>query len=180
MRIRAGDEWKTAFKTGKGLYEWLVMPFGLSNAPSTFMRLMNDVLRPFVGKFLVVYLDDILVYSCSLAENQEHIWAVCAMLQEEQLYANLTKSSFLKKSVAYLQFVVSAVGITVDFAKTTTIRDWPTPQSIFDIRIFNGLAQFYHRFVRNFSSVASPLTDLFCRPNLNGFQPPNTPSYSSR
>ena len=161
VRIRAGDEWKTAFKPGDGLYEWLVMPFGLSNAPSTFMRLMNDVLRPFASKFLVVYFEDILVYSRSLAEHQDHLRAVCAKLQEEQLYANVTKCSFLKKSVAYLGFVISAAGIAVDPAKTTAIRDWPTPQSIFDIRSFHGLAQFYRRFVRNFSSLASPLTGLF-------------------
>ena len=161
VRIRAGDEWKTSLKTSTGLNEWLVMPFGLSNAPSTFMRLMNDVLRPFAGKFLVVYFDDILVYSRSLAEHQEHLRAVCAKLQEEQLYANLTKCSFLKTSVAYLGFVVSAASIAVDPAKTTAIRDKPTLKSLFDIRSFHGLAQFYRRFVRDFSSIASPLTDLF-------------------
>ena len=161
VRIRAGDEWKTAFKTSTGLYEWLVMPFGLSNAPSTFMRLINDVLRPFAGKFLVVYFDDILVYSRSLTEHQEHLRAVCAKLQDEQLYANLTKCSFLKTSVAYLGFIVSAEGIAVDPAKTAAIRDWPTLQSLFDIQSFHGLAQFYRRFVRDFSSIASPLTDIF-------------------
>ena len=161
VRIRAGDEWKTAFKTFKGLYEWLVMPFGLSNAPSTFMRLMNDVLQPFAGKFLVVYFDDILVYSRSIAEHQEHLRAVCTKLQEEELYANTSKCSFLNKPISFLGFIVSAAGIAVDPVKTTAIRDWPTPRSIYDIRSFHSLAQFYQRFVRNFSSIASPLTDVF-------------------
>ena len=166
VRVRARDEWKMAFKMGTGLYEWLVMPFGLSNAPSTFMRLMNEVLRPFAGKFMVVYFDDILIYSRSLAEHQEHLRAVCAKLQEEQLYANLTKCSFLKTSVAYLGFVVSAASIVVDPAKTTAIRDWLTPKSLFDIRSFHGLAQFYRRFIQDFSSIASPLTDLFWQPQF--------------
>ena len=161
VRIRAGDEWKTAFKTSEGLYEWLVMPFGLSNAPSTFTRLMNEVLRPFAGKCLVVYFDDILIYSHSLEEHKEHLRAVCAKLQEERLFANLAKCSFLTNSVAFLGFVVSATGIAVDPAKTSAIREWPTPQSLFAARSFHGLAQFYRRFVRDFSSMAAPITDIF-------------------
>ena len=164
VRIRAGDEWKTAFKTSEGLYEWLVMPFGLSNAPSTFMRLMNDVLRPFIGKFLVVYFDDILIYSPSITEHQEHLRTVCAKLQEEQLYANTSKCSFLNTSVSFLGFIISAAGIAVDPVKTIAIRDWPTPRSAFDMRSFHGLAQFYRGFVRNFISIAAPLTDIFRQP----------------
>ena len=167
VRIRAGHEWKTTFKTREGLYEWLVMPFGLSNAPSTFMRLMNEVLRPFSGKFVVVYFDDILIYSRTTAEHKKHLQTVCTKLQEEKLFANVTKCAFLHSSIAFLGFIISAVGIAVDPGKTAAIRDWPTPTSSFEVRSFHGLAQFYRRFVRNFSSLAAPLTDLL---KLNRFE----------
>ncbi|KAH9792628.1 Endonuclease [Citrus sinensis] len=160
IRIREGDEWKTAFKTKYGLYEWLVMPFGLSNAPSTFMRLMNHVLRVFIGKFVVVYFDDILIYSKGLDEHIEHLQSVLTVLRKEKLYAHLKKCSFCTNQIVFLGYVVSAKGIEVDEEKVKAIKEWPTPKSVSEVRSFHGLASFYRRFVKDFSTLAAPLTEI--------------------
>jgi hypothetical protein len=158
--MKEGDEWKTAFKTKFGLYEWLVMPFGLTNAPSTFMRLMNYVLRDFIGRFVVVYFDDILIYSKSLQEHEGHLREVLSTLRFEHLFANLKKCDFCTHQVNFLGFVVSSQGLQVDQEKVKAIQEWPTPTNIGHIRSFHGLASFYRRFVKDFSSIASPLTEL--------------------
>ena len=160
IRMQIGDEWKTAFKTKYGLYEWLVMPFGLTNAPSTFMRLMNHVLRAFIGKFVVVYFDDILVYSKSLDEHIMHVRSVLSVLRAQNLYAKLAKCTFCVPKVVFLGYVVSEHGIKVDSEKVKAIKSWPTPKNVGDVRSFHGLASFYRRFIRDFSTIAAPLTEV--------------------
>jgi hypothetical protein len=151
---------KTACKTKYGLYEWLVMPFGLTNAPSTFMRLMNHALRAFLGRFVVVYFDDILVYSKSLDEHIEHLHCVLAVFRKEKLYANLKTCYFCLDKVVFLGYLVSGKGLAVDEEKVKAIKELPTPKSIIEVRSFHGLASFYWRFVKDFSTLAAPITEV--------------------
>jgi hypothetical protein len=160
IRMKEGDEWKTVFKTKYGLYEWLVMPFGLTNALSTFMRLMNHVLRAFIGRFVVVYFDDILIYSKNLEEHVMYLKSVLEILRKEKLVANLKKYTFCTDKLVFLGFVVSKRGIEVDEEKVKAIQEWPMPTTISQVRSFHGLASFYRRFVRDFSSLAAPLTEV--------------------
>nr|GEW55560.1 hypothetical protein [Tanacetum cinerariifolium] len=160
IRIYEGDEWKTAFKTKEGLYEWLVMPFGLSNAPSTFMRLMNQVLKPFLGRFVVVYFDDILVFSKTQTDHQSHLQQLFEVLDHEKLYGNFEKCDFFTAQITFLGYLVSAQGIQVDERKVQAIRDWPVPQTIQQVRSFHGLASFYRHFVKNFSTLVAPMTEI--------------------
>lgn len=160
IRMKLGDEWKTAFKTKFGLYEWLVMPFGLTNAPSTFMRLMNEVLRAFIGRFVVVYFDDILIYSRTLEDHLSHLRAVFDALRDARLFGNIEKCTFCTDRVSFLGYVVTPQGIEVDQAKVDAIHSWPVPTTVTQVRSFLGLAGFYRRFVKDFSTIAAPLHEL--------------------
>jgi hypothetical protein len=160
IRMKLGDEWKTVFKTKFGLYEWFVMPFGLTNAPSTFMRLMNEVLRAFISRFVVVYFDDIWIYSKSLDEYMDHLRAIFNALRDARLFANLEKCIFCTDQVSFLGYVVTPHRIEVDETKIEAIKSWPTPQSITQVSSFLGLAGFYGRFVKDFSTIAAPLHEL--------------------
>jgi hypothetical protein len=159
IRMREGDEWKTVFKTNEGLYEWLVMPFGLTNASSTFMRLMNEVLREFIGKFVIVYLDDILIYRKSEAEHLKHLAIVMRKLQQEKLLINMKNSSFMKTELIYLGFVISANELRMDPDKVEVIKNWPSLRNVFEVRSFHGLASFYWKFIRNFSGISAAMMD---------------------
>jgi hypothetical protein len=158
--IEPSDVWKTAFKSKEGLFEWLVVPFGLTNAPATFMRLMDDILRPFTNSFVVVYLDDILIFSQTWEEHLHHIRQVLQTLRQHKLCANLEKCTFGMTQVQYLGYIIDERGVHVDPAKIQVIRDWPAPTTLTELRSFLGLANFYRRFVLGFSHITWPLSQV--------------------
>ena len=160
LRVKEVDELKTAFRTRYGHYEFLVMPFGLTNAPAAFMDLMNRVFRSYVDQFVVVYIDDILVYSKDAQEHEQHLKIVLQTLREKKLYAKLRKCDFWLKEVSFLSHIVSSEGIRVDPTKIEVIVNWKPPRNVTEMRSFLGLACYYRIFVRGFSVIASPLTKL--------------------
>nr|XP_055073125.1 uncharacterized protein LOC129453092 [Misgurnus anguillicaudatus] len=169
VRIREGDEWKTAFNTPTGHFEYCVLPFGLTNALSVFQALVNDVLRDMIDTFVFVYLDDILIFSPSMQEHTQHVRRVLRRLLENQLYVKAEKCEFHQKSVSFLGFVIAAGEIRPDPAKVKAVTQWPVPVSRKELLRFLGFTNFYWRFIRNYSQVAQPLTALpQLRPGLLG------------
>jgi transposase InsO family protein len=160
VRIKDEDIPKTAFQTRYGHYEFLVMPFGLCNAPATFQYLMNSIFKPILDRFVIVYLDDILIFSKTRQEHLADLEAVLKILQEHHLYANLSKCEFARQEVQYLGHIVNAHGILPDPAKIKAIRDWPIPAYTCELLSFLGLANFYRRFVKSYSHRSAALTDL--------------------
>ncbi|SNX87990.1 related to pol protein [Melanopsichium pennsylvanicum] len=160
VRIADGDEWKTAFGTQLGLYEYLVMPFGLANAPSHFQSLINSIYRDIIGVFVVVYLDDFLIFSNNEEEHIDHVREVLERLRANQLFAKLSKCTFHTDQVEFLGYIIKPGGIEMDPEKVRTIQEWPMPASIHDIQRFLGFANFYRRFIAHFARIARPLTSL--------------------
>ncbi|XP_075056507.1 uncharacterized protein LOC142142519 [Mixophyes fleayi] len=160
IRIKEGDEWKTAFNTHSGHYEYLVMPFGLSNAPAVFQDLINEVLRDFLGGFVVVYLDDILIYSKSLLAHQTHVKQVLQKLRENHLYAKLEKCEFEVQKVSFLGYVISSEGFSMDSTKVQAIVDWVQPNNLKAVQRFLGFSNYYRRFIHNFADIVAPIVAL--------------------
>eukprot|EP00253_Pinus_taeda_P010660 PITA_10660 len=157
VRIEESDIWKTAFKTKQGLFEWLMMPFGLCNALATFMRVMDDVLRPFLDDFVIFYLDDILIFSKSREDHVMHVRKVLDVLNKNQLFLKMSKCEFGKTSLVYLGHIVGGGTLRIDPAKIEAIVNFPTTKSITEVRSFLGAAQYWRKFVSNFSSIVVPM-----------------------
>ncbi|GJU74182.1 putative reverse transcriptase domain-containing protein [Tanacetum coccineum] len=160
LRVREQDIPKTAFRTRYGHYEFQVMPFGLTNAPAVFMDLMNRVCKPYLDKFVIVFIDDILIYSRDEKEHEEHLKAILELLKKEKLYAKFSKCEFWISKVQFLGHVIDSRGIHVDPAKIESIKDWASPKTPTEIRQFLGLAGYYRRFIEGFSKIAKSMTKL--------------------
>ncbi|GJR03324.1 reverse transcriptase domain-containing protein [Tanacetum coccineum] len=160
LRVHEDDIPKTAFRTRYGHFEFTVMPFGLTNAPAVFMDLMNRVCRPYLDKFVIVFIDDILVYSKTREEHEVHLGLVLELLKKEKLYAKFSKCEFWLREVQFLGHVINGDGIHVDPSKIEAVKNWKAPRTPSEVRSFLGLAGYYRRFIENFSKIAKPLTVL--------------------
>jgi hypothetical protein len=160
LKIRVEDIPKTTFTSRYGLYEFTVMSFGLTNAPAYFMYLMNKVFMEYLDKFVVVFIDDILVFSRSEEEHEEHLRLVLQKLCEHQLYAKFSKCAFWLKEVSFLGYIITDGGIAVDPSKVRDVLNWSPPKNVLEIRSFLGLAGYYRRFIEGFSKIVKPLTTL--------------------
>ena len=160
LRVREADIFKIAFRTWYGHFKFTVMPFGLTNAPTAFMDLMNRVFQPYLDQFVVVFVDDILIYSQSEVEHEDHFRIVLQLLRDLKLYAKFSKCEFWLTEVGFWGHVVSALGMSVDPRKVEAVMSWERPKSVFEIRSFLGLAWYYRRFIEDFSRLAATMTRL--------------------
>ncbi len=163
VRMHDADIHKTAFRTHQGHFEFLAMPFGLTNAPATFQALMNSVLAPFLRRFVLVFFDDILIYSATWAEHLQHVQAVLRAIRDNKLVLKRSKCRFGERQVQYLGHTVSAEGVAMDEHKIQAIGAWPLPRSVRAVRSFLGLAGYYRKFIKDYGAIAAPLTALLKR-----------------
>jgi len=169
VHIAEGDKWKTAFRTHYGAFKWSVMLFGLTNALAAFQRFMNDVFSDLLDVCVVVYLDDILIYSNDIMQHQSHVKEVLKRLQKVRLYAKAEKYKFHSDSIKYLGYVLSPAGLTMSDTKVKTIQEWPEPKKIKDIQSFLGFTNFYRHFIFNYSDIVILLTRLTRKNTLWNF-----------
>jgi len=170
IRIKEGDEYKTAFLTGYGQFEYRVMPFGFTNAPATFQAYIDDCLRPYIDDFAMCYLDDILIYSTNEKEHEDHVRKVLQRLQEFGLYCKAEKCQFGVSGVGFLGFIINSDRIGMESDRISTIEDWPTPKSVLDVLVLLGFANFYRRFIRKYAKVTLPLTELLKKTETSNAQ----------
>ena len=160
IRMMETDEYNTAFKTHHGHFQFRVMPFGLTNAPATFQYTVNRILQPFLRKFVLVFLDDILIYSPTLAAHIQHLRDVLLQLQQHQFYLKKSKCSFALSHIDYLGHAISFDGVATYSSKISAMLNWPTPTTVTELRGFLGLIGYYRRFVKHYGILAKPLTNL--------------------
>jgi hypothetical protein len=160
LKITESDIPKNAFVTRYGQYEFTVMPFGLTNAPAYFMNLMNKVFMEELDKFVIVFIDDILVYSKSVEEHEQHLRVVLGKLRAHKLYAKFSKCEFWLEKISFLGHILTAEGVAVDTGKVETVSNWRQPTNVSEIRSFLGLARYYRMFIEGFSKIARPMMEL--------------------
>jgi hypothetical protein len=166
VRIKEDDEWKIAFRTRYGHFEYNVMPFGLINAPTIFQNLMNDIFCKFLDNFVVCYLDDILIFSKNPKEHKQHVCLVMQKLWDTGLYANLEKYVFHQPQVEFLGYFISNEGLMMDPEKIQAVTDWSISKTIRDVQCFLEFTIFYQIFIKNYSQVVASLTRLAYKDKL--------------
>ncbi|KAH9247294.1 hypothetical protein BASA81_015094 [Batrachochytrium salamandrivorans] len=166
LRIKEGDEPKTSFITKYGQFEFLVMPFELANAPAQFQRMMNALFRDVVGKHVLVYLDDIVIYSDTMDEHVKQVQSVLGVLRDNGLYCKAEKCHFYQTEIKYLGYIISSNGIRMDPSKISAVQEWPTPRKVRDLQVFLGFTNFYRSLIKDYSNMTCHLTKLFKKDSL--------------